>query len=420
MSNYQVAVGSTASKAGRRESILEPLPPPNMTPVGQDYVFTWTPTAIQVTVSNLTMSRDGPRAEVFVRDMHAGHLHAGMLNLLSTTGKHSFVKALTPREPNIDWADLVEQFCVLTVEAHRAGDPMTLLEPQLRSPETAYYVNPLMPTGVPTLIYGDGSAGKSYLAAAIGRAVTLGQPFAGMAVREATVGYFDWEWDEEEHSDRLYRLGRDVTYFYRQCSVPLAQQTRSIGRLLDQHEIDFLIVDSLGYACGGDIRDPDVVLAFFSALRVLNRTTLVIHHVPKESKEPYGSVYIRNSVRSAWYMLRSTLPEPDSFCVALRHGKTNRGRFEQPIGLEFTFGEETTTITRTDSARATALLETPQTSKKEGILAYLETDAPATAAQIAVALREPTERVSVHLSQLRKQGRVQNSAGSWALASDRT
>lgn len=398
----------------------EPLPPPDMKSAGQDYVFTWTPTAIEVTVSNLSVGRDGPRAEVFVKDMHAGHLHAGILNLLSTTGKHHFVQALVPRAPGIPWVDLVEQFCVLTVEAHRNGDPMTLLEPQLRSAETAYYINPLMPTGVPTLLYGDGASGKSYLANAIGRAASLGQPFAGMAVRQATVAYLDWEWDAEEHADRLYRLGGDVTYFYRQCSVPLAQQTRTMGRLLDKHSIDFLIVDSLGYACGGDIRDPDVVLAFFSALRVLNRTCLVIHHVPKDSKEPYGSVYIRNSVRSAWYMLRSTLPEPGSFSAALRHSKSNRGQLEPPIGLQFVFDEEVTTITRTDAGEAVALLESPAaTKKKEGILAYLETDAPATLREIAEALREPTERVSVHLSQLKKQDRIQNSDGRWALASKR-
>ena len=392
---------------------------PLLTKEGEDYRLTW-PGGLEAEVRYLAQGRDGPRAEVRVSSKLIGHLHQSMLNLMSASSRETFRKALNHRDSEVDWQAHIEQICVLVVEAYRAGDPLTLLEPQLRSAESAYYLNPMIPTGVPTLLYGDGGTGKSYIANAIGRALTLGMPFAGMQTREATVAYLDWEWDAEEHADRLYRLGSDAVYFYRECSVPLAQQTKALSREFDKHGIDFLIVDSLGYACGGDIRDPDVVLAFFQALRQLGRTSFVVHHVPKDSKEPYGSVYIRNSVRSAWYVLRSTLPEQDSFSVALQHGKANRGAKQPPIGLQFSFTEEATTITRTNAERVTAMLDAPRASKKEGILAYLETDAPATAAQIAAALREPTERVSVHLSQLKKQGRVQNSAGSWALASDRS
>ncbi|KKN34801.1 hypothetical protein LCGC14_0789810, partial [marine sediment metagenome] len=393
---------------GRDRALMDA---PILTKEGEDYRLTW-PNGLEAEVRYLTQGRDGPRGEVRVSSKLVGHLHQSMLNLMSGSSRDTFRKALERRDKEVDWQAHIEQICVLVVEAYRAGDPLTLLEPQLRSQESAYYISPLIPTGVPTLLYGDGGTGKSYIAAAIGRALTLGIPFAGMQAREATVAYLDWEWDDEEHRDRLYRLGSDVTYFYRQCSVPLAHQTRILGRMFDKHGIDFIIVDSLGYACGGDIRDPDVVLAFFSALRILNRTSFVVHHVPKDSKEPYGSVYIRNSVRSAWYMMRSTLPEPDSFCAALRHGKTNRGRFEQPIGLQFSFTEETTTITRTDVSRIPELGE--GLSLRDRILSLLA-QKPLEAKDIALELGTKQTHIAARLTELRQAKKVTNVAGIWAL-----
>lgn len=384
---------------------------PQLTRDGDDYLLVW-PDGLQAEVRYIAQSRDGPRGEVRISSKLVGHLHQAMLNLMSSSSRDAFRRALERRDSEVDWQARIEQVCVLVVEAYRTGDPLTLLEPQLRNAEEAYYLTPLIPTGVPTLIYGDGATGKSYLANAIGRAMALGIPFAGMVAREATVAYLDWEWDAEEHADRLYRLGGDVTYFYRQCNVPLAQQTRTMSRQLDKNGVDFLIIDSLGYACGGDIRDPDVVIAFFTALRQLGRTCIVVHHVPKDSKEPYGSVYIRNSVRSAWYMLRSTLPEEGGFAVALQHNKANRGAKQQPIGLQFSFTDETTTITRTNADRIPEIAE--GLPLRERIINLL-TKEPLEATAIADALGVKQTQVAARLTELRQAGKVTPVAGSWAL-----
>ena len=384
---------------------------PQLTRDGDDYLLAW-PDGLQAEVRYIAQSRDGPRAEVRISSKLVGHLHQSMLNLMSASSRDTFRKALERRDPEVDWQERIEQVCVLVVEAYRAGDPLTLLEPQLRDAREAYFVDPLIPTGVPTLLYGDGATGKSYIANAISRALALGLPFAGMGTRESTVAYLDWEWDEEEHSDRLFRLGSDVTYFYRQCSVPLALQTRVLSRLLDKNGIDFLVVDSLGYACGGDIRDPDVVIAFFTALRQLGRTCLVVHHVPKENREPYGSVYIRNSVRSAWYLLRSTLPEDGGFAVALQHNKSNRGQKEQPIGLQFTFTETETKIVRTDAAKIPELAE--GMSLRERIYSVIK-DQPMEAKDIADALGARQTQVSARLTDLKQAGKVTNFSGLWAI-----
>ena len=384
---------------------------PQLTRDGDDYLLTWDD-GLQAEVRYISQGKDGPRGEVRISSKLVGHLHQAMLNLMSSSSRDMFRRALERRDSEVDWQARIEQVCVLVVEAYRAGDPLTLLEPQLRDAKEAYFVDPLIPTGVPTLLYGDGATGKSYIANAIARSLALGIPFAGMGTRESTVAYLDWEWDEDEHSDRLFRLGSDVTYFYRQCTVPLAMQTRVLSRLLDKSGIDFLIVDSLGYACGGDIRDPDVVIAFFTALRQLGRTCLVIHHVPKENREPYGSVYIRNSVRSAWYLLRSALPEDGGFAVALQHNKSNRGQKEQPIGLQFTFTETETKIIRTDAQKIPELAE--GMSLRERIFSILK-DQPMRAEDIVDALGARKAQVAARLTDLKQAQKVTNVSGLWAI-----
>ncbi len=404
----------------RVEYVLsEPLPPPEMKREGQDIVFTWAIEGAQITVKDITITgRDGPRAEVWARDTTVGHLHVGMMNLLSTTSKHTFIKAVIARAPGTNWSDAVEQACVLAVEEHREGESLQLLVPEFREGGRDYAVAPLVPMGLPTLLFGDGGCGKSYLSLAIARAIALGEPLAGMTAAEYRPAYLDWEWGEEEHAERLYRLGGgDITLLYQACRTSLVSQVRALGRKLDKEEVNFLIIDSLGLAAGGDPREPDVVLSFFGALRELGRTALVVHHVPKDSKEPYGSVYIRNSVRSAWYMVRSQARNNGEFLAALRHRKTNFSGFEKDIGLRFRFTEDRTEIESTDARSVPELSD--GSPLRQRIYDLLDGAEPQAANDIAVALDVPASQVSVRLSEMKRSETVVNVSGAWALRSQR-
>lgn len=385
---------------------------PELRREGGDYILSWEQQGLLAVVRDIHDGRDGPRAEVTLRHSGGGHVHSQMLNLLSGTQKQGIVKTLDGIDRGMEWRALIEQLSVMVVEAHRRGAPLTLLEPRLRSESDAFLLHPLLPAGVATLLYGDGAAGKSYLAAAIARALTLGGSIAGMAARESVVAYLDWEWDEDEHADRMYRLGADAVCFYRQCTTPLANQTRALHRMFDQNGVQIVIVDSLGYACSGDIRDPDVVMGFFQALRQLGRTSLVIHHVPKESKEPYGSVYVRNSVRSAWYMMRSMLPEEGGFSVALKHNKSNRGPLLSPIGLQFSFAEQRTEISRADAARVPELVE--GMGLRYRIMERLKRG-KATAQDMADDLDVSLRQVQVRLSEMKRAGTIDGAAQEWWL-----
>jgi predicted ATP-dependent serine protease len=56
---------------------------------------------------------------------------------------------------------------------------------------------------------------------------------------------------------------------YRRCERPLYLEAESIAEQVDECGIQFVIVDSAGYACDGRPEDAEVALRYFRALRQL-------------------------------------------------------------------------------------------------------------------------------------------------------
>src|SRR3972149_8602374 len=207
---------------------METIGRPEMRQEGTDYVFSWEPTDIRVIVRDLYSGRDGPRGEISVVGLHTGHLHSAMLNLLSSTSKAGLTKALLARDNSLPWPQMVEDFCQMAVLRFREGDPLILLEPKPRNPDRRFAITPLCPLNVATLLFGDGKSGKSYLANALARALMLGDEGAGLRCEQSmAVAYLDWEWDQEEHEDRLHRVGAGGVFFYRASAVPRGPQGRT-------------------------------------------------------------------------------------------------------------------------------------------------------------------------------------------------
>lgn len=397
------------------------MKPPSLRVQGEDYIFEWSDAPISVTVRDISVGRDGPRAEVWAVHTVAGHLHAGMLNLLSTSSKQTFIKALLGRDDGTNWADAVEQFCLAAVEHYREGDELTLLEPRRRPESGRYAIQPLAPLGQPTLWYGDGKVLKSYLLLACCRAMVAGDTVAGMPVSaELFPAFLDWEWDDTEHSDRLLRLGGDVTFPYIRCSLPLVEQAKSLKRKLDKADVNFIAIDSLGLACGGDPSDPKIVLPFFAGIRYLGRTAVVIHHMSKDamrrrSSDPYGSPYIRNSARSGWHFSRVAEVGEESATVAIQHKWTNVGRLEMPHGVRFDFDEDeySTSVSRTDARKIMA--KTGELKLIERISMYLSQVGKSNIKSISEELDAKEDQVRARLNDLRGYGKAAKAGEDWYL-----
>jgi hypothetical protein len=393
--------------------VLTDLAVPTVRQEGDVYVFVWDGLNVELEMRDIATGRDGPRAEVWARDRTLGHLYGGMVTLLSTSSKQTFTKAVVGRDESTNWALLIEQASMIAVQKFRDGEPFELLEPQRRPAAGSYAVRPLAPAGQPTLWYGDGKAAKSYVLVASLRAMTLGEPLAHMAVPQRfTPAYLDWEWDKDEHADRLLRLGGDVTFLYRHCSAPLAEQAKAIRRELDRNGIEIIAIDSLGLACGGDPKEPDIALRFFAAIRHLGRTAIIIHHTPKGSRDPFGSAYIRNSARSGWLFTAQQRADEPVTKVALRHRWTNSGRLQPDFGLTLTFDDDayTTRIQSSDPKDVTV------GGLRTRILELLEPSSGMTITEICDALPdEDRGNIKSQLTQMHKAKtpKVMNDDGRW-------
>ena len=379
---------------------------------GEDILLSW-PDGIEAEVRDIQQWRDGPRAEVRVssRLQEPGHLHQAMLNLMSSSSRDTFRRILHQRDPEVDWQAYLEQICILSVTAWRQGNPFLRIEPELRSQERAFAARPILPSGLPTIYFGDGGAGKSLFVQQLAGSLVQGEGFAGIYIDHPhNVGYLDWETDEADFSDRMARLGFGSGVWYRRCTAPLVQISRQIRREADQLGIEVFIIDSLGYAAGGDIREAETALAFFSAIHYLGRTSAIVHHIPKDSKEPYGSVYVRNSARSAWFLAQST--GDGGFGLAMVHRKANNTAKFDPIAFNVVFEDSSITFHRTDAKPA--LAEIGELRGKDLVLLTLQELGEMTLPDIADHMGSTKERVSVWLFRLRKEGRVSPAAhGVW-------
>jgi hypothetical protein len=186
--------------------------------------------------------------------------------------------------------------------------------------------------------------------------------------------------------------------YYRACSRPLIDDLEAIQKDIMDKKSNFVVIDSAGKACGGDIKDAGVVNDFFAALRQLGVTPLVIHHTAKDeatkTKTPYGSVYFLNNARSVWEVQQEQQAGDNEFVLSLNNAKVNESPREKPIGLRVTFDNEfaKTKFCLTDLRETGFAANLPLWERIRDLLL----DGPQTETEIADALEE--KGASVHVT----------------------
>ncbi len=282
-----------------------------------------------------------------------GLLSSGSFNLSSqqvrgSQGKYLASRARTGNE--LDWTGLLEEFCHQVLTSERVGEPAVLLRDLPRPlPEEDFEVGGLrLLAHHPVVLFGDGGSAKSYIALHV----------AGvLAQRGLRVGLFDWELCGEDHRDRLERLfGADMPDVrYLRCSQPLCHMVDAVRRMVVDHELDYIILDSLAFACDGPPEAAEVAGRYFQALRKLASIgSLHIAHISKAEgadRKPFGSAFWHNGARSTWFAKRADSgPDASRIMVWLYNRKANLGALRPPVGFEIAFGQERTTVRPVDVA----------------------------------------------------------------------
>jgi|GEM_PF-5547965 len=163
------------------------------------------------------------------------------------------------------------------------------------------------------VLQGDGGSTKSYQAMAMTLAVASGRqvgPWKPLA--QAPVLYIDWETRGSTVMSRLSRLCaaqnlQRPDVLYKRALQPLKDMSEDIRQEVLDHDIKFVVIDSVSAAVGSDLTG-DSTMPFMSALRLLGDdvTVVVIAHVSLASvndkrrtgpRRMMGSVQGRNQAR---------------------------------------------------------------------------------------------------------------------------
>jgi hypothetical protein len=348
-----------------------------------------------------------------------GALSIDDFNLSSARARQDRARLLADRAkaPDLDWLGALEEFCQRVLAAERAGQPAVVLRDLEKAPPAEEFDV----DGVrllkrhPAIIFGDGGDAKSMIALYI----------AGQLERRGVrVLYCDWEFAGEEHRDRLERLfGADMPAVrYLRCERPLVHEADRLRRIVREEAVDYLVLDSIAFACDGPPEAAEVAGAYYRALRGIGVGSLHIAHTSKgdnADQKPFGSTFWHNGARATWYVKRgSTAADGQQISVGLFNRKSNIGPLRPAAAFEIAFETERTWLRRVD---VTSVDELAANLPLRQRIVPLLRDGARTIAEIAEELGEKTDSIEKTLKRSRAFARVegQDRIVRWGLAEGR-
>ena len=313
--------------------------------------FRWDDEEIDARVDGVHQSQGTTHAEWRITSTFNGNANLifhNKVNMLSSQMKKQTGLACKERYPEADWTQIIETICEAVLDRTREGEPARVLAEVTIPDSVGWRLHPLLTEGESTILFAYGGSLKSYLSCMC--AVRIA---AGHDAEPGNVLVLDWESNEVNWKRRLSMVsnGLGVTdppnIWHRYCSQPLTQEIETIQGMGIDHQIDFYIIDSAAYACGGEPEKAEPTMNFFRAIRSLRKTTLVIAHQRDDDKStrPFGSVYWANSPRSTIQIRKdeehtASLDGVVEVEIALYNRKVNDGRPFKPIGYRVGFFQQ--------------------------------------------------------------------------------
>jgi len=359
----------------------------------------------------------------------AKKLHSATFNFTSTRTRSEWKKVLEGRAPITDWFEVLEQLCDAVTKVAQQGEPVQVITTSDEVTPPSYVLRPILLYKQPVILFGDRGSTKSYTAQTFAYLLALGQMGRLLDFQPERVAtkplYLDWEDTPSTLRWRFKCLSKgtglpSAQIAYRRCSRTLASDTEQIRTVILAGGYDYLIVDSLGPACGGDLNSPQPALEFFESLRSLNVSSLVIAHTAKGNagrsrRSVFGSVFFENAARSIWEINADS--EEGSAKVVLTHTKMNGGPPEAPIAMQYVFEHGSTAIVEAKAEEVAAAAGAMTIRQK--ILQLLGDLPSADTKRIAEDLGESPATIRVTLSRMRTAGLIDKlESGAWVKIAD--
>lgn len=327
--------------------------------VSKDAITVRVPTALlPVTFSfrEIEVSRRSIEAELVITTQSPGHRQQQVqqrVNLLSSSQRNDLRRDLeTIFGKDFGWtAVLVEAFAKARQAVASISRAIDVFDVEQEGDERLL-IDAILPWRQHTILFGDGSAGKTFLAIRMAASVALGEPFMGRRAVSGRVLYVDYETTEWVFKRRMRRVMHglgchdvlpDTVWYWAADGIPVADHIEALRTEIAKRNITFMVVDSAASACGGEPAAPEATLRYCNALARLPVTVLTLAHVPKDGRNdyPFGSIFWHNHARRTWYVAREQEEDSDEITIGMYCKKVNDGRMPRPLGIKVSFvGED--------------------------------------------------------------------------------
>ena len=235
---------------------------------------------INATLRRIRDSRDGTKAEIELwveKDGKHKTILNQHLNLLAIRSRNELVKELCEIIQNDKWYHIIKTICERTVYEFRKGADPKKLSGCENNLDTNFLVEPLVYENKANMIYGAGSSLKSYWALILGMVIQNPpqNDFFGMKIKQANTLYLDYEGDEEEINRRVRTIQKtlnlplDTNILYRESRTPFIDDLDEIEDIVNDHNVKFLVIDSLGIACASrDLKEIVFLVGYSTQLPI--------------------------------------------------------------------------------------------------------------------------------------------------------
>ena len=336
------------------------MPAPIVTDIVGATLFSFSDLGVRVKVKQpVRQYKDGSMKSlltvIYEKSEDNQQILQGEFNYTSLPIRKAVAKQLDDKVPTLPWHTILEHVCQEITLKQNRGEPLDIIDEYNAEPPQ-FLVKPFIPMKQPTIIFGDGGMGKSTLALVVYFSAVLpwrDNPLGWAVSAESKKGlYLDWEADRSSIAYQRERLERGLgiplpPVNYLPCTNIFSESVDYYRRAMDEVKADFIIIDSLAGACGGDLSASEPATRFFNAVRMLKTTVLILAHNPKNvkgEKTVYGAAIFEHRARSVWECKAVMEEGSDILDMGLFHRKVNIGSRLKPFGLRFEYSPVSITV----------------------------------------------------------------------------
>lgn len=290
------------------------------------------------------------------------------LNLASQTGREGYARSMSKVVKNKQGYDsALSVACNAVMKAIFSKPRVTRMCDAPLKKERRWMLEPFILDGTSNILFGEGGGGKTFVALRWMLSIATGIPFLGTKpLRTAPCLFLDYEDETDEGWDRVMKLcssksltpdgetpdaellQNNMNYFDPE-GIPVHELVPTLKAVIAEKKIEFILIDSAVYACGGEPEKAEVVGRFFNDISKLGVTTLIIAHETKSENHDhvFGSIFWRNCVRNMWNAQSEKDPvDTRKISFGLFHRKCNQAAIHQPVPLRIFHGEGYVDIVR--------------------------------------------------------------------------